>query len=313
MKTLYTDLQKQVNQALWKLTQSSMKSASSPPNLPVSTTMQIYWPTVYQWALAQKWVGSLVKNFQQYLPVQFSNIPQPYQGIVIFQVRKDSELQSVAIDYSDSSTVNLDCAQQVRLYFKMQYLCEGYQLAHVVPGGFVPADKNLYRHLPYLRHQRDRKTFTYDVYGRFGRHLGTAIRTQAVEILSQQHQFRYEGGLKKVRYLRSLQEISRSKVCLDLPGNGSFCFRLVDYFAVGACVISYPHRTRLPSPLVDRQHIVYCREDFSDLLDLCAYYLENEVAREQICQQSRHYFDHYLDRTQLSQYYLTTIHNVLFC
>jgi hypothetical protein len=81
--------------------------------------------------------------------------------------------------------------------------------------------------------------------------------------------------------------------------------------AVGACIISYPHQTQLPSPLIDRQHIVYCQEDFSDLVDLCAYYIENETDREQICQQSRDYFDQYLHRSKLASYYMNTIRQYL--
>jgi hypothetical protein len=312
MNTIYTTLRRQATQALWRLTEPSI---APPEKLHsdgyLSSTMQIHWPSAYQWPLARKWVGSLMGEFRQHLPVQFSDIPQPYRGIVLFQVATVGKLQTIAIDYSDASTLDLECLQQVSLYFKMQYARDGYEWNQVVPGGFVPADASLYRRLSYLRQLRDRQAFTYDVYGRFGRQLGTEIRTRAVEVLAQQQKFRYEGGLKKVPYRRSLQEVAQSKVCLDLPGNGSFCFRLMDYMAVGACIISYPHQTQLPSPLIDRQHIVYCQEDFSDLIDLCAHYIENETAREQICQQSRDYFDHYLDRSQLAGYYLNTMQQYL--
>jgi hypothetical protein len=312
MKTLYANLRKQATQALWRLTEPSIAPSDElhSDGYP-SSRMQIYWPSAYQWSLARKWVGSLIGEFRQHLPVQFSDIPQPYRGIVLFQVAISGKLQTIAIDYSDASTIEIECLHKVSLYFKMQYARDGYEWNWIVPGGFVPADASLYRHLSYLRQLRDRQVFTHDVYGRFGRHLGTAIRTRAVEVLVQQQKFHYEGGLKKVRYQRSLQEVAQSKVCLDLPGNGSFCFRLVDYMAVGACIISYPHQTLLPSPLIDRQHIVYCQEDFSDLVELCAYYIENETAREQLCQQSRNYFDHYLDRSQLARYYLTTMQQYL--
>ena len=74
--------------------------------------------------------------------------------------------------------------------------------------------------------------------------------------------------------------------------------------AVGACVIAARHRTALHVPLVDGQHIVYVKDDLSDLVDLCRFYLENDDAREALCHNSRSYFDKYLHRDQLAAYYL---------
>src|SRR5262249_18290776 len=128
---------------------------------------------------------------------------------------------------------------------------------------------------------------------------------EAVQLLSNQSSFHYEGGLSKVRYSRFLREVARSKICIDLPGNGDFCFRLIDYLAVGTCVIGPRHRTLLHVPLVDRKHIVYTQDDLSDLIELCMFYLKNDEARENICQNSRLFFDQYLQRDQLAAYYLS--------
>ena len=65
-----------------------------------------------------------------------------------------------------------------------------------------------------------------------------------------------------------LMDIAASKVSVDLPGNGPFCFRLLDYFAVGCLYRGCPpHRT-------------YVKDDLSDLVDVCRYYVENEEARQ---------------------------------
>ena len=113
--------------------------------------------------------------------------------------------------------------------------------------------------------------------------------------------------MKSVAYADFLQEVARSKICIDLPGLGDFCFRLVNYLAVGSFVIAYPHKSVLNVPRVDREHIVYCKEDFSDLNELCEYYLKNDSEREEIAANARRFFDLYLHKDNLVKYYLKTI------
>ena len=105
----------------------------------------------------------------------------------------------------------------------------------VVPGGYVPARPHLGRDLPGLRHLRDRSDPLYDVYGRFGLSHATEYRRAAVQALQGQQRFAYEGSLKILPYAAYLREAARSRVCLDLPGNGDMCHRLVDYLAIGCC------------------------------------------------------------------------------
>jgi hypothetical protein len=168
----------------------------------------------------------------------------------------------------------------------------------------VNASRDFYKHLGWLRALQDRSEPRFDVYGRFGAQFATETRRKAVGLLEKQTSFRYEGGLKTVRYSRFLKEAALSEVCIDLPGNGDFCFRLIDYLAVGACVIALRHRTTLPAPLLDREHIVYTKDDLSDLVDLCRYYLDHPQERKRIRAAGRSYFDRYLHREQLARYYL---------
>jgi hypothetical protein len=81
--------------------------------------------------------------------------------------------------------------------------------------------------------------------------------------------------------------------------------------AVGACIIGPPHRTTMHVPLEDRRHLVYTKEDLSDLVDLCGYYLENRDERLALRAQSRLFFDRYLHREQLAAYYLNRAVNLL--
>jgi hypothetical protein len=218
----------------------------------------------------------------------------------------DGVMRLIAIDKSDHQRVDPADAAEVDLYFKMQYHREGYGLPNVVPGGYVPRSLELYRYLRLLRARRNRHFFTQDVYGRFGPDFALDKRSKAIDLLRRQTAFRYTGGLSKVRYSQYLHEIARSKVCIDLPGNGPFCFRFFDYMAVGACIIAYPHEAQLPIPLVDGTHIVYMREDMSDLRDLCMYYLENNAERERLCRNAQLYFDRHLHFESLASYYLST-------
>ncbi len=98
--------------------------------------------------------------------------------------------------------------------------------------------------------------------------------------------------------------MARTKIGIDLPGNGDFCFRLIDYLSIGVCVIGPKPRTEFPVPLVDGEHIVYCKPDLSDLVPLCRRYLADDRERTRIARNARDYFDRYLHRDQLARYYL---------
>lgn len=266
----------------------------------------IWWPNSYGWAITQKWMVSLLYEFQRNFEVRFKELPH-YAQVVIFEVEAGGVTYPIAIDRVDSQTLNESVARNISLYFKMQYRTEGYEFENVVPGGFVPADLKIYLHLQKLRALRDHQGFLYDAYGRFGRNFAKSVRGKAVDILNSQDQFSYHGGLGRVCYVESLREAARSKVCVDLPGNGPFCFRLIDYMAIGACIVAYPHHSQFPVPLRDRFNIVYCKEDMSDLNELCAYYASNSQEREAIAQNSRAYFDEYLCKERLALHYIEQI------
>ena len=270
----------------------------------ILNNIKIRWPIAYEWPPAGKWVDFFVTSLQKTVKIEFGDIEQLFSGIVVFEIDVNGKSCKIAIDYSDYTPINEEAYNYCSLYFKMQYLEDGYGERNIIPGGFVTHGDQIYTYLNQIRKIRDQKKFQYDVYGRFSIDFATNVRTAAVGYLFNQNRFSYEGGLKKVRYIRFLREIATSKVCIDLPGNGDFCFRLIDYFAVGACVIAKRHRTKLHFPLIDKKNIVYAKDDMSDLVDLCDYYVKNDDAREEICSNSRDFFDRHLHRDQLSRYYI---------
>lgn len=264
----------------------------------------VRWPTAYQWPTARLWVETLLYGLRRRVRVEMAPLAQPYRGTVVFQFVRGGRAYDVALDYSDYPEVNEESAARCPLYFKMQHLRGGYGLGNVLPGGYVPDSRKIYLHLSRLRRLRDRGEFDFDVYGRFSTEFAGETRRRAVELLRAQDSFRFEGGLKKVSYLEFLREVARARVCIDLPGEGDFCFRLVNYLAVGACVVGPRHRNVLNAPLLDGVHVAHVREDLSDLVEVCRRYVEDDAAREAMARAARRFFEENLHAGNLTAYYL---------
>jgi hypothetical protein len=252
-------------------------------------------------------VNTLLAGLQQYVKSELVDLPQPFANIVMIQMLFNGEPHDVAIDYADRSEIDRECRRVSALYFKMQFLRGGYDDDVIVPGGFPASARTLYAYLAHLRRIRAQQRFTSDVYGRFSRRYAIETRAKAVALLSNQSIFRYEGGLDVIRYSRYLRDVAGARICIDLPGNGDFCFRLIDYLAIGSCVIGPRHSTALHAPLTDRANIIYCADDLSDLVPLCAEYLERDDDREQIAQAAQFHFDKYLEPRQWAAYCLYTL------
>ena len=266
------------------------------------------WPARYAWPPARIWADPILAGMRSRVRVEHVEIPQPYRGIVSFEWRAGGTTAPVALDYWDHPVVDQRCAERSAVYFKMQHLAEGYGLPNVLPGGFVPARPRGRPELEALlrRTRRERATgrFAFDVYGRFSPTYAVKTRETAVRLLREASDIRYGGGLELVTRDRSLLETARARVCLDLPGNGDFCHRLVEYLAVGACVVAPRHRTVLHVPLEDGVHVAYAQRDLSDLAELCRRYAGDSEERERLAENARDFFDRYLHRDQLGAYYL---------
>jgi hypothetical protein len=186
----------------------------------------------------------------------------------------------------------------------MQHQEEGYEYDNVLPGGYVAKRALMYKFLPRLRASRDRRRFVHDVYGRFSLTFQPELRQRIADLLSGEDDFEYEGGTGIALYSRHLRDITRSRVCIDVPGQGPLCHRLVDYLAVGSCVVGVRPRVVLPVPLEHEHHVYWVREDLSDLVDVCRHLVVSAEARETLAQNARDYFDRFLHEDQLADYYL---------
>ena len=286
----------------------------------------IEWPTSLGWSLGLKWCETIRAGLQRYITVRDIDIPQPPDVTAIcLWLNHHGIKHKVVIDYSDDHQIILgDYLKDCLLYFKMQFRNEGYNDPRIVPGLYVPsAALKMYRFLPKLREIRDKST-RFEVYGRFGLYSeedirrgqlvrgdgdqkARSIRANAINVLTRQKRFHYQGGKKLVQPLRSLIEAAKSKICIDLPGRGPFCFRLVDYLSIGSCIVAYPHKAALYPELVNGKHIVYCRPDLSDIVDICEYYLTHDRQRREMIEASRQFFDEYLHKDRLAVYYIEAL------
>ena len=277
------------------------------PTWPIDSNLlercEVNWPAEYP----RKWLEPLLLGIRRLVRVRKSGLTKDKStspvtmAALIFEGRE----YPFAIDYSDYQEVWPDVAGQVVRYFKMQYDARGYDFPPVVPGGFVGADLSLYRFATRLRGPRRRREPV--VYGRFGMHFGTEIRSKALRILGKQDKIRFEGTPEIIRYSRFLEEAARSALCLDLPGNGYLCFRLVDYLAIGGAIVSPAPRNTLPVPLEDGRHVLYCQEDLSDLVSICEGALGQPHLLAELRANAAEYFDRYMHRDQLAGYYLSSI------
>jgi hypothetical protein len=274
----------------------------------------IRWPAVLQGPYESTWVEPILRGLRARVPViSVRDIPQHLlRGTVLLDFCRGGRAHRVCVncfDYPDIVYLGRDqrSSPALALEFKMQFRHGGYGNDNILPGGFVSdfALVDWFARRP--RRTRDRCRFEYDVYGRFALSLGTETRRVALGMLQGQSRVRFYGGATKVSFREFLREIARARVCIDLPGNGPFCFRLVNYLAVGACVISPPHAVRMPVPLIDRTHIVYTRPDMSDLVELCERYVTDHAAREAVMRAGRDYYRRHLYWRSLADYYLRTM------
>jgi hypothetical protein len=286
-----------------------------PPVTRAPTGLVVRWPLAYRQPDAKGFVGTLLRGFTELARVEQTEITQPWDNIVVFELLCGGAVHRIAIDYADATDLNASCADSVALNFKFQYLRDGYGRSNVLPGGFVSRP---FLHDYYCRLRELRDDHGADVYGRFGLRFSAELRSEAVRLLSSQDRFTYDGGTftydggsGMLIYSNHLRRAARSKVCVDLPGNGPFCYRLVDYLGTGSCIVAVRHAARLHVDLVSGEHLTWCKDDLSDLVDLCAHYVENDDARNAMEENAARFFDRNLHYRSLAAHYLATAMKML--
>jgi hypothetical protein len=265
----------------------------------------VRWPRAYECPGLATQIREMLSQRVKVVP---ADLPQRYKRTILTEFEIDGTVHKVAFNISDyPEEVSDECTGESLVMFKFQFRNDGYPQRNVVPGGLVPRSTVLYDMLPYLRWLKDRGHDQFDVYGRFSMEFAPGVRGNALRQLAGTNAFRFQGGDRTVRYSRYLREVARSKVCIDLPGEGPFCCRLVEYLAVGTCVVAIPYPVRLQAALIDGIHISCGQTGLEDLIPRCQALLGDAQKRRAMELKAREFFDRYLHRDRLSAYYLATV------
>lgn len=269
--------------------------------------VRITWPSSYQWAPAAIFTETLKAALAQRGVLQVRPTSQSLPGIVLLACTVDGQAYKVALDYSDRPDfINQEGLRESSLYIKLQFGTNGYPDPRIIRGGYPPSSRLYYRYYLALR-KRFAHERRIDVLGRFGYRFEADLRHKAVETLAAAHDIDFVGHGARVRYSRFLREAATARLCLDLPGNGPFTFRLPEFLGLGSCLIAPQYPAALPVDLEAGVHYVAVMQDLSDLLEACRYYLAHDEEREQIARAGSSYFDRYLHCEQLGSYYLRSI------
>ena len=181
------------------------------------------------------------------------------------------------------------------LIFKREYELQGSYEQNVYP---YPMSFNVDR-LPVLP-----AGYKYDV--SFWAVESRAIRTQALQLLEDRFDCRRNGTVRNQvfsKYKRKgefyLQELSQCRIVLNFRGGGWDTMRYWETPAVGTFMISQKPQILIPENFIDRRDVVYCKDDLSDLIELCEYFLKNETERERIAESGRRrLMAHHSDRAR---------------
>ena len=269
----------------------------APPTVPLTwpisedmaAGVRIRWPTRInpgRPSLADS-VNRIKSGIAAHVTIEHADIPQPDGGVVLFHLLDRAGPRRVVIDTDDLTVLN-DSANEADLYFKMQYMRGGYGSPHIRPGGYVGLHPALYRYRENWRLLRRRRMPSHDVYGRFGStHEKQDVRAGAISLLQAQDRFGFEGGAGAVWWGEYMDEMCGARICLDLPGRGEFCYRLVEYLAVGACVIGPEIATEMPVPLESGVHLVRVPRSLDGLIDECERLLRDDSLRNTIGRRRR--------------------------
>jgi hypothetical protein len=240
-------------------------------------------------------------GIERYVHLVPAEIPQSLGNFAAFEFVRQSETLRVAIDYDDLPNLHTD-GPSMDICFKLQFRRGGYAKANVVPGGYIAPKLSLYRHARRWRREGDHATDKSPVFARFS--PSSEVRRNLLETIRSAG-WATDRVVVGSSWPEYMHELSRSGICLDAPGRGEICFRLVEALAAGACVVGPELDAELHVPTGDA--VVRVRRDSSDLVETCESLLRNPAQRHVLRARAAEYFDRYLDIPQLGAYYIRSM------
>jgi len=115
------------------------------------------------------------------------------------------------------------------------------------------------------------------------------IRTAALNLIQDKFDCAENGSTKNQvmkKYKRKgdfyLQELARCKISLNFRGAGWDTLRYWEVPALGGFMITQKPGIVIENNFDHEKEIVYCKDDLSDLIELCQFYLEHDEKRNEI-------------------------------
>jgi hypothetical protein len=163
--------------------------------------------------------------------------------------------------------------------FKREFLIENTFCKNIFPCPFA-FNLDLIRNIP-------QSNYAYDV--TFWAVESHAIRTEALNLLNDKFDCNENGTTTNqnfYKYKRTgkkyLEELKKAKITLNFRGGGWDTLRYWEVPAIGGFMVSQKPRIVIPNNFDHEKQIVFIKDDLSDLIEVCEYYLKNEKKREAI-------------------------------
>ena len=140
------------------------------------------------------------------------------------------------------------------------------------------------------------------------------VRSKVLTLMEDQFDCKENGTVRNQvfsKYNRKghkyLEELSRCKITLNFRGAGWDTLRYWEVPAIGRMMLSQKPQIVIPNNLKHEESVVFCRDDLSDLLERCTYYLKNEKKREAIAEKAKKHILQYHTDVKRAEYILSNI------
>lgn len=144
------------------------------------------------------------------------------------------------------------------------------------------------------------------------------IRTRAFEILNDHFDCNENGTVKNKGWQnyqykgdRYFQELSRAAIAINLRGAGWDTLRYWEIPFLGPFMVTQNPKIQIDNNFMDGVHVAYCRDDLSDLIDICQYYLDHEEKRLSLAKAAREHLLRYHTNVARATSLLQTVKNRL--
>ncbi len=126
------------------------------------------------------------------------------------------------------------------------------------------------------------------------------VRTRALSLLEGLYDCRENGTTLnqtfrnyKRKGLAYLEDLGRSRIACNFRGVGWDTLRYWEIPAVGALMLSQKPGIEIPDNFVHGEHVVFCRDDLSDLTSLLDYYLSHEDEMAEMTERAKQHLQKY--------------------